>query len=98
MKDFENHSGDAFLRRDRKSTRLNSSHTVISYAVFCLIFKIHSYQHEAHIPLVRLVFGVRDPMELEKVGLGDRLRDRQGDEGRSAEKERRTNEPFLIES
>src|SRR5438034_2581829 len=28
----------AFLRgrRDRKSTRLNSSHTVISYAVFCL--------------------------------------------------------------
>src|SRR5260221_5154146 len=25
-----------FRRRDRKSTRLNSSHTVISYAVFCL--------------------------------------------------------------
>src|SRR5260221_2288273 len=25
---------------DRKSTRLNSSHTVISYAVFCLIKKI----------------------------------------------------------
>src|SRR5438034_8803621 len=24
------------LRLDRKSTRLNSSHTVISYAVFCL--------------------------------------------------------------
>src|SRR5438034_4303618 len=24
------------LDRDRKSTRLNSSHTVISYAVFCL--------------------------------------------------------------
>src|SRR5260221_9472174 len=24
------------LREDRKSTRLNSSHTVISYAVFCL--------------------------------------------------------------
>src|SRR5438034_8769341 len=24
------------LKRDRKSTRLNSSHTVISYAVFCL--------------------------------------------------------------
>src|SRR5947207_12139341 len=24
------------LPRDRKSTRLNSSHTVISYAVFCL--------------------------------------------------------------
>src|SRR5260221_3257034 len=25
------------FRSDRKSTRLNSSHTVISYAVFCLI-------------------------------------------------------------
>src|SRR5437588_8104576 len=33
------HSGDRAVRRargDRKSTRLNSSHTVISYAVFCL--------------------------------------------------------------
>src|SRR5256885_10103950 len=27
---------DRHLRRDRKSTRLNSSHLVISYAVFCL--------------------------------------------------------------
>src|SRR5438034_7749194 len=26
----------AAIRGDRKSTRLNSSHTVISYAVFCL--------------------------------------------------------------
>src|SRR5438034_3394250 len=26
----------AIMRKDRKSTRLNSSHTVISYAVFCL--------------------------------------------------------------
>src|SRR5437588_2784545 len=26
----------ALLDQDRKSTRLNSSHTVISYAVFCL--------------------------------------------------------------
>src|SRR5258708_29774773 len=25
-----------FVRRDRKSTRLNSSHQIISYAVFCL--------------------------------------------------------------
>src|SRR5688500_19442645 len=25
---------------DRKSTRLNSSHLVISYAVFCMIYKI----------------------------------------------------------
>src|SRR5260221_3482485 len=28
--------GKIFLLGDRKSTRLNSSHTVISYAVFCL--------------------------------------------------------------
>ena len=28
--------GMAVARGDRKSTRLNSSHTVISYAVFCL--------------------------------------------------------------
>src|SRR5256885_10565170 len=28
--------------RDRKSTRLNSSHLVISYAVFCLKKKIHT--------------------------------------------------------
>src|SRR5476649_1254458 len=34
---------DAFNAvRDRKSTRLNSSHTVISYAVFCLKQKNHS--------------------------------------------------------
>src|SRR2546426_8350518 len=31
------------LRRDRKSTRLNSSHLVISYAVFCLKKKISRY-------------------------------------------------------
>src|SRR5256885_8804464 len=33
--------GSASLRRDRKSTRLNSSHLVISYAVFCLKKKKH---------------------------------------------------------
>src|SRR5256885_11926648 len=30
-------------RRDRKSTRLNSSHLVISYAVFCLKKKKNDY-------------------------------------------------------
>src|SRR3712207_7384006 len=30
------HERCALLRRDRKSTRLNSSHANISYAVFCL--------------------------------------------------------------
>src|SRR5260221_5703650 len=36
------------LARDRKSTRLNSSHTVISYAVFCLKKKknTHRRSHE----------------------------------------------------
>src|SRR5205807_8604475 len=29
-------AGDALRKEDRKSTRLNSSHLVISYAVFCL--------------------------------------------------------------
>src|SRR5947207_4329135 len=39
--------GKAFVRvGDRKSTRLNSSHTVISYAVFCLKKKTqHSSTH-----------------------------------------------------
>src|SRR5438132_5038238 len=34
--------------RDRKSTRLNSSHTVISYAVFCLKKKKESNYHTRH--------------------------------------------------
>src|SRR5215211_8678578 len=33
------------LLADRKSTRLNSSHTVISYAVFCLKKKKKTKQH-----------------------------------------------------
>src|SRR5688500_19814052 len=37
---------DPRRRRDRKSTRLNSSHLVISYAVFCLTKKTH--QPAAH--------------------------------------------------
>src|SRR5437588_8894746 len=36
------------LEADRKSTRLNSSHTVISYAVFCLKKKIISRWLESH--------------------------------------------------
>src|SRR5256885_11003961 len=33
---------------DRKSTRLNSSHLVISYAVFCLKKKTHLHQTSYH--------------------------------------------------
>src|SRR5256885_10247353 len=35
---------------DRKSTRLNSSHLVISYAVFCLKKKIHWIVHPGYCP------------------------------------------------
>src|SRR5256885_12555633 len=35
-------------RADRKSTRLNSSHLVISYAVFCLKKKKYVYRHYSH--------------------------------------------------
>src|SRR5437588_2810129 len=38
------------IRVDRKSTRLNSSHTVISYAVFCLKKKKKSETSSTHSP------------------------------------------------
>src|SRR5258708_17490778 len=37
-------------RRDRKSTRLNSSHQIISYAVFCLKKKKTTILIAYHIP------------------------------------------------
>src|SRR5256885_4149299 len=36
---------------DRKSTRLNSSHLVISYAVFCLKKKNNTMMHRPTIPV-----------------------------------------------
>src|SRR2546429_1709661 len=39
------------LRRDRKSTRLNSSHGYISYAVFCLKKKKRYIIDRQHTPL-----------------------------------------------
>src|SRR2546426_8241355 len=43
---------DARVFEDRKSTRLNSSHLVISYAVFCLKKKkqIQTTHHNVYIP------------------------------------------------
>src|SRR5260221_1327525 len=44
---------------DRKSTRLNSSHTVISYAVFCLKKKIRRdspNSHHLNGPCIAMVF------------------------------------------
>src|SRR5499427_9702501 len=38
--DGNHRAGHVARERDRKSTRLNSCHTVISYAVFCLKKKI----------------------------------------------------------
>src|SRR3989454_6358656 len=38
-----------FHRRDRKSTRLNSSHLVISYAVFCLKKKKKNVRHSPRL-------------------------------------------------
>src|SRR5436190_13555075 len=40
-----NSTGFGGAERDRKSTRLNSSHTVISYAVFCLKKKKQKSRH-----------------------------------------------------
>src|SRR2546430_3760077 len=37
--------------RDRKSTRLNSSHSQISYAVFCLKKKIHNETHRCRVSI-----------------------------------------------
>src|SRR5258708_12806726 len=37
-------------RQDRKSTRLNSSHQIISYPVFCLKKKQPPYQTHRHPP------------------------------------------------
>src|SRR3712207_6928496 len=44
------------VRRDRKSTRLNSSHANISYAVFCLKKKIHfvSIRHSTTLSYIHL--------------------------------------------
>src|SRR2546430_13298301 len=39
------------VSRDRKSTRLNSSHSQISYAVFCLKKKKHTISHNMNYPI-----------------------------------------------
>src|SRR5260221_2092916 len=42
----------AVIAPDRKSTRLNSSHTVISYAVFCLRSEEHTSELQSRSDLV----------------------------------------------
>src|SRR5258708_13842245 len=41
---------EVVVDQDRKSTRLNSSHQIISYAVFCLKKKKHHHLHLPHAP------------------------------------------------
>src|SRR4051812_49680699 len=50
-------------RQDRKSTRLNSSHMSISYAVFCLKKKIS----HAHAHTVRHILAAHDNMSCMRV-------------------------------
>src|SRR3712207_8452184 len=49
---------EAQLHRDRKSTRLNSSHANISYAVFCLKKKtttVHSFNTYDHDLILHII-------------------------------------------
>src|SRR5256885_12715568 len=46
--------------RDRKSTRLNSSHLVISYAVFCLKKKKNKYTTRTTIPSPTCTYAILD--------------------------------------
>src|SRR3712207_6865509 len=48
-----------FGQGDRKSTRLNSSHANISYAVFCLKKKEYEYRQEGSFNLMNLPKGRR---------------------------------------
>src|SRR5207247_5993641 len=43
------HSGNAMASPDRKSTRLNSSHEWISYAVFCLKKKNEEWKYGTYV-------------------------------------------------
>src|SRR5258708_14741199 len=50
-------SSDVLFRSDRKSTRLNFSHQIISYAVFCLRKKKHTSELKCASRMVcRLLF------------------------------------------
>src|SRR3954467_8272595 len=46
---------------DRKSTRLNSSHTIISYAVFCLKKKEITFELQPHVYLLARVACAAEP-------------------------------------
>src|SRR2546430_6126211 len=52
-------------RPDRKSTRLNSSHSQISYAVFCLKKKKQTRRHLREYTFFRIISLLRDSVVLE---------------------------------
>src|SRR5260221_8369326 len=54
--------------RDRKSTRLNSSHTVISYAVFCLKKKKHT-SDSSHTVISYAVFCLKKKKSISNAKL-----------------------------
>src|ERR1022692_4846848 len=54
------------FRSDRKSTRLNSSHLVISYAVFCLKKKLDDFAFARGKQLHSLVAGGPDERQIGK--------------------------------
>src|SRR5689334_23804058 len=53
-RDADRDHGQAVIEVDRKSTRLNSSHSSISYAVFCLKKKTFSSSQDVLMSLSRL--------------------------------------------
>src|SRR2546429_7344617 len=69
-------------RKDRKSTRLNSSHGYISYAVFCLKKKkdnnektidVHQNRYDNSAQNVSLVFSLKNRIEAtHKLGMSSR--------------------------
>src|SRR2546426_5078428 len=54
-------------KRDRKSTRLNSSHLVISYAVFC--FKKSTRLNSSHLVISYAVFCLKKNMTQKRLQL-----------------------------
>src|SRR5437588_8139850 len=66
--------GPCWSRRDRKSTRLNSSHTVISYAVFCLkkkkkVVADGEYSRDCNRDVHRPLAGGRSRCERDSTGV-----------------------------
>src|SRR5437667_2937688 len=70
------------IQSDRKSTRLNSSHITISYAVFCL--KKKNIQQQAH----RGVDDIQDASDAQAPAARERQRTQVHDAGETQQRER----------